>query len=78
MAKWEYRTLNLKIVEKKDKEASFFSFVGFLQDLQDGSEVELSTLGEEGWELVSVMPIDSPGLAVGTRNAIAFFKREKG
>ena len=76
MTKWEYKTLNLRVEEKKDKEGGFFS-LGYLQDLKDGSDIELVKLGDEGWELVSVMPIDAPGIIVGTRNAIAFFKRPK-
>jgi hypothetical protein len=74
MTTWEYKTLNLKISEKLDRNSGFFS-LEYLQDVVDGSEVELSQLGAEGWEMVSVMPIDSPGIAAGTRNAVAFFKR---
>lgn len=77
MTKWEYKTVNLRVEQKRDKSARFFSLIGFVQDLKDGSETELASLGDEGWELVSVMPVDAPGIASGTLYAIAFFKRPK-
>jgi len=49
--------------------------LGYLQDLNHGSDAELKDTGEQGWKLVSVMPVDSPGIIVGTTNAIALFKR---
>ena len=76
MLKWEYKTLNLRVETKMEREGGFFS-LKYLQDLKDGSDTELVNLGDEGWELVSVMPIDTPGIAAGTRNAIAFFKKPR-
>lgn len=76
MQKWEYKTLKLSVEQKKEREGGFFS-LGYSQDLKEGSDTELVNLGDEGWELVSVMPIDTPGIVSGTRNAIAFFKRPR-
>ncbi len=73
MSNWEYKTLSLKIVDKTEK-GKFFSLC-YLQDVEEGAEIELSDIGSKGWELVSVMPIDYPGAVFGTKYAVAFFKR---
>jgi hypothetical protein len=49
--------------------------LSYFQDLGNETGPELSELGGDGWELVSVMPLDMPGITSGTRSAIAFFKR---
>jgi len=77
--KWEYKTLYLKTASKTPDGTAWlkisFSYLG----LEDNTEVKLSNLGKEGWELVSVMPIDPGatwGSSFGTKVAIAFFKRQ--
>jgi hypothetical protein len=55
-------------------EGGWFSLT-YRQDLTQGAETDLDQMGREGWELVSVIPLELPGLTTGTRNAIAFFKR---
>jgi hypothetical protein len=75
---WEYKTLNLKIVSKAPGGTAWVKVA--YRDVEDNTEVELGNLGKEGWELVSVMPIDDPaflGSSPGTKVAIAFFKRHK-
>ena len=73
---WEYKTLKLKIVSKTPEGTAWLKVE--YQDLEDDTEVELGNLGLEGWELVSVMPIDDPAFlgSSGTKVAIAFFKRQ--
>ena len=75
--RWEYKTVNLRVEQKIGKSAGFFSLsrIEYVQYLKDGSETEFASLGDEGWELVSVMPFNAPGIGNGTLNAIAFFKR---
>lgn len=54
-----------------------------LQGLSEESSTELIRLGEEGWELVAVLPFSTGGVgffsyaASGTDAALAFFKRLK-
>ncbi|MEY4568246.1 MAG: hypothetical protein RLY14_3216 [Planctomycetota bacterium] len=79
MAKWEYKIVHLRINQRRVKSAGFIA-PDIVYDLKDGSESELARLGDEGWELVSTLPIDAPsifGLSGGTRYSIAFFKRPK-
>jgi len=73
LTKWEYKTLHLAVDEYNAGEGFFKWRLG--QDLESDAEDRLSELGDEGWELISVMPIDPPGITSGTRNAVAFFKR---
>lgn len=78
MQKWEYKTVQLRLEESKQKEGGFFSPRAYpLRGLAKSSETELSELGNEGWELVSVMPVEAHGVGFGTGNALAFLKRSK-
>jgi Domain of unknown function (DUF4177) len=69
--RWEYHTLRLNIDMASDSWLS----LSYHQELDGSSEDEITRLGREGWELVSVLPLELPGITSGTRNAIAFFKR---
>lgn len=78
MQKWEYKTIQLRLEESKQKKGGFFSLRAYpLSDLGKSSETELSELGSEGWELVSVIPVEPHGVGFGTGNALAFLKRNK-
>ncbi len=78
---WEYKTLGVRIQQKTLLEKKLIGpkAVGYVEDvLLDDAEQELRELGEHGWELVSVVPVDSGGLlgsSAGTIAAIVFFKR---
>ncbi len=78
---WEYKTIGISIRQKTLLEKKLIGpkAVGYVEDiLVNDGEQELRKLGEQGWELVSVVPIDSGGLlgsSAGTHAAIAFFKR---
>ena len=75
---WEYKTGRLAIVAKTAT-GGRFGLVGYY-DLRADSESEINEFGADGWELVSVLPIEDPsflGCGGGTRFAIAFFKRQK-
>jgi hypothetical protein len=78
---WEYKTLGIRIQQKTLLEKKLIGpkAVGYVEAvLDDDAEQELHELGEQGWELVSLIPIDSGGLlgsSAGTHAAIAFFKR---
>lgn len=73
---WEYKTLSIRIRRKKltvEKGAGYAEAV-----LDDGAEQELRELGEQGWELVSAIPIEPAGIlgsTSGTQGSIAFLKR---
>ena len=74
----EYKTVRLAIAGKTATGGQ----TGLLAyyDLRADSESEIHALGADGWELVSVLPIEEPsflGCRGGTRFAIAFFKRQK-
>ena len=76
---WEYKTLHLKITARTPEGTAWIKWV--IRDLENDTEVKMTDLGKEGWELVSVMPIDDPtllGSFGGTKVAIAFFKRQTG
>jgi len=73
LVKWEYKTLRLEIKET----SKGFLGTSYFQDIEEISKVDISQFGEEGWEMISVMPIHPPGVISGTSNAVAFFKRPK-
>ena len=81
MASWEYKTLAIEIVQRSDPEkaanAPWFSLHFPEQDVAEGAADHFDTLGDQGWELVSVIPLDPGGIVAGTRSAIAFFKRPR-
>lgn len=66
MKKWEYKTFQFKIKVSTD-----------LSDQTNEPDMEVVKFGNEGWELVSVMPVAARGIGEGTQVAIAYFKREQ-
>jgi len=50
MVKWEYRTIRLEIKET----SKGFLGTSYFQDLDDGSKGDISQLGEEDWDMISV------------------------
>ena len=81
MVSWEYKTVAIEIVQRRNTEkeanAPWFSLNFPEQDVTDGVAGDFAALGDQGWELVCVMPCDPGGIVAGTRNAIAFFKRAR-
>ena len=71
--KWEYKTLSIKISHRKGLGT------GPAAEISKEGEVELQKLGEQGWELVTVMPSDDGTIigSSGTMFGLAFFKRQK-
>lgn len=75
--KYEHTSLILQFDEKS------FSATrgGVLQGLATASAKALSELGNDGWELVSVLPYVAPSVRLmrqpGTDAAVGFFKRAK-
>lgn len=67
---WEYNSIAIKIGRLDD-----------VPCVDEGVRAKLDRLGEEGWELVSVVPVAYPtgvlGVARATKGAIAWFKRPK-
>lgn len=75
--KWEYTTLKTRILIKvaKSDGVSYGS-----PDLPEDTQQELAKLGERGWEMVSVLPVNSAmflGSSAGTRAAMIFLKRQQ-
>ena len=73
---WEYKTLPVRILTKSVVENGQI----FLDpDLSEETEAQLKMLGDQGWELLSVMPIARVTFfgSAATRNGLAFFKRQK-
>lgn len=66
MKKWEYKTFQFNIEVSSD-----------LSDQKNEPAMELVKFGNDGWELVSVMPVAARGIGEGTQVAIAYFKREQ-
>lgn len=81
MNKWQYATSILKFKEK----GFAISRKDVLQGLEDESANNLKGFGDEGWELVAVMPFSTGG-TVGmfspssgkTDAVVAFLKRPVG
>jgi len=79
MQKWEYFSINLSLYRDG---VTIFAKTSFVAKL-DGKNVSITefdnymnTLGEQGWELVSVTPITEA--TVGITNDIRYyFKRQK-
>lgn len=68
LVKWEYTALALKTKIQVDRQDS--ERVPTIQNVQK----KLNTLGEEGWELVSVQNIR---LETGNLYTVAYLKRQK-
>ncbi len=75
---WEYTTLEFRILRKK---AAVVKGVGYAApNLPEDTKAEFRKLGEQGWELVSIIPVEPTmwlGCSPGTQGAVAFFKRKK-
>ena len=69
MQQWEYTTIGLRIVQRRERGSVFFSHHTVARNFDQGSETSLSEMGKQGWELVSVVPLSSggggPDFAVG-------------
>jgi hypothetical protein len=73
---WEHKTPAIRILTKSAQEGRQL----FLDpDFTEETEAEFRTLGEQGWELVSVMPMSRAALfgSAATRTGLAFSKRQK-
>jgi len=69
MQKWEYQVISIK---RKRKE----TFSSLTYEWETG--IDLGKMGEEGWELVSVLPIANLDKIVGITHELQyFFKRPK-
>jgi len=77
MTKFEHTTVVLKF----DRKTYATTRSDVLQGLAKESGAALSKLGDDGWELVSVLPFASSGTfsmgLAGTDAALGFFKRTK-
>lgn len=66
---WQYTTLGLRIVQRRERGSVFFSHHTLARSLDEGSAAALTELGKQGWELVSLIPLSSgtggPDTAVG-------------
>lgn len=71
--RWEYTTTGLKIVTRRDRGGAFFSHHSANLNFDENSVYRLTHMGEEGWELVSVIPMRSG--TGGPDHAIGVFKR---
>jgi len=68
MTVWEY-----KIVTEKVQ----FAFKGFGPEFGADSLASFQKLGQEGWELVSGIPVSSNLIMGNTSNVVRVFKRPK-
>lgn len=81
MVKWEHSSVILKLKQKK---GLVVSRKDLLQGLEDESIVVLKDMGDNGWELVAVIPFMSGKIGMfaeskaGTDALIAFLKRQQG
>jgi len=66
MIRWEYRT---EILQNDKEDQSDFNVV------EINCEKSLSNFGEDGWELVSVVPYDMPNKPKNNRNTIKMFMK---
>ena len=70
MSKWEYQTIVLKRELKQGMGRSSFEWK---------QPIDLNKFGEEGWELVAVVPISDHQSSIGglTHELRYIFKRQK-
>lgn len=69
MTKWEYKTLYCSV--------DFSNLPPSLSmwDIENSSDVNLTTLGLDGWELVSLLPIGNPNRVETRSPAVIFLKK---
>ena len=79
MVKWEHSSVILKLKEKK---GLVISRKDVLQGIDDESVATLKDMGDDGWELVAVIPFMTGKIGMfadskaGTDTLIAFLKRQ--
>jgi hypothetical protein len=77
MIKFEHTTVLLHFAKKTFAATK----KGVLAGLEPESEKAIQELGNEGWELISVLPYSAGGdflqISAGTHAALGFFKRAK-
>ena len=71
---WEYTTIGLRIVQRRERGSSFFTHHTMRSNLDDISITELTRAGKEGWELVSLVHVSSTGPG-GADYAVGILKR---
>ncbi|MDA1043682.1 MAG: DUF4177 domain-containing protein [Verrucomicrobia bacterium] len=76
MDRWEYTTLTLRISRSKSKVPGFFNRGQMVRQVDPAGEAAMNELGQQGWELVSVSPLEFGTYGgEGDGYAAAFFKR---
>jgi hypothetical protein len=69
LTKWEYKVVPIKT------RIHSYHFQGGSKPVMEDIRNDLNSLGEEGWELVSVQDVS---LQDGRRFTVAYLKRQKG
>ena len=74
MEQWEYKTIRLQFKMKSKKGLLSLG----MEFLVENFDEELNELGEEGWELVSTIPLTFPSTLGGSQTGYFYciFKRQ--
>jgi hypothetical protein len=75
MTRWEYMSVTLRIAQGQGKVPGFFNRAASVRYISAESEQELNTLGQLGWELVTVLLLDLGSVEAGPAHACAMLKR---
>lgn len=75
MTKWEYTQRTIILAPARVRQKGYFRRFDTAKKAHATSLDELQQLGEEGWELVSVLPAASLALDDSSESALAIFKR---
>ena len=75
MTKWEYTQRTITLSPERVRHKGYFRKFDTAKKAHSTSIDELQALGEEGWELVSVLPSASLGSETAAESALAIFKR---
>ena len=75
MTRWEYTTLTLRIAAGAGKTPGYFNRPQAVRNVTEESERDLNLLGNQGWELVSVLLLDLGSMDHGPNYAAALLKR---
>jgi len=75
MEQWEYKTIKLQFIMKNKK--GLFNLG--MDWLVENFDEELNKLGEQGWELISTIPLAVPSAIGGSQTGYFYciFKRKK-